>query len=101
MKSVTIEEARANLPELLKPQNGQEPLVITENSRPVGLLLRLPAGAEGPTEEPHVFIVEPLGYVVQWPEAKAPKPEFGSCQGMVTIVADDDEHLEDFREYME
>ena len=25
----------------------------------------------------------------------------GNCRGMITIVADDDEHLKDFAEYME
>ena len=29
-----------------------------------------------------------------------PQPRFGSCKGMLTIVTDDEDHLEDFTEYM-
>jgi antitoxin (DNA-binding transcriptional repressor) of toxin-antitoxin stability system len=29
-----------------------------------------------------------------------PRPGPGLCQGMISIVADDDEHLKDFAEYM-
>jgi hypothetical protein len=29
-----------------------------------------------------------------------PQPQFGSCKGMMTIVSDDDEHLEHFKVYM-
>jgi len=29
-----------------------------------------------------------------------PQPIFGNCQGMLTIVAEDDEHREDFHESM-
>lgn len=33
--------------------------------------------------------------------APAPKPQFGSCRGMLVIVSDDDEHLEHFKDYMQ
>jgi hypothetical protein len=29
-----------------------------------------------------------------------PQPQFGSCEGMLVIVSDDDEHLEHFKDYM-
>jgi antitoxin (DNA-binding transcriptional repressor) of toxin-antitoxin stability system len=29
-----------------------------------------------------------------------PRPIFGSCKGMLTIISDDDDHLADFAEYM-
>jgi len=32
--------------------------------------------------------------------AEKPRPLPGRCKGMLTIVAEDDEHLEDFKEYM-
>jgi predicted DNA-binding antitoxin AbrB/MazE fold protein len=35
---------------------------------------------------------------------EGPKPKTrkaGNCKGMLTIVADDDEHLKDFEDYME
>jgi antitoxin (DNA-binding transcriptional repressor) of toxin-antitoxin stability system len=40
-----------------------------------------------------------VAQLVPLPSAK-PQPVFGSCKGMLTIVAEDDEHLEDFKEYM-
>ena len=33
-------------------------------------------------------------------QAEKPRPVPGRCKGMLTIVAEDDEHLEDFKEYM-
>ena len=27
-------------------------------------------------------------------------PQFGNCRGMLTVIAEDDEHLKDFEEYM-
>jgi Protein of unknown function (DUF2281) len=41
----------------------------------------------------------PLAQVVPIRRTK-PRPQFGSCKGMLTIVSDDDEHLEHFKEYM-
>lgn len=32
--------------------------------------------------------------------ANKPQPQFGSCQGKLLILAEDDEHLADFREYL-
>lgn len=72
---ISLEEAKAKLPELiynLKP--GQE-LLITDNDRPVAKLI-------GQTSTP--------------PQRPSP----GLCKGMITIVADDEEHLEDFAEYL-
>lgn len=34
------------------------------------------------------------------PVATTPKPAPGLGKGWITIVADDDEHLDDFKEYM-
>ena len=76
MTTVTIEEAQAKLPELIEYLAGGKVVVITRNQQPVARLL-----AE------------------ETPKRKARKA--GNCKGMVTIVADDEEHLKDFREYME
>jgi antitoxin (DNA-binding transcriptional repressor) of toxin-antitoxin stability system len=40
-----------------------------------------------------------VAQLVPLPSAK-PQPVFGSCKGMLTIIAEDDEQLEDFQEYM-
>jgi prevent-host-death family protein len=74
MIQVTIEEAQAKLPELIEKAAPGESLVITRHDRPVAQLIALPMDT--------------------------PQPVFGSCRGMLTIVADDDEHLADFQEYM-
>jgi len=75
MATVTLEEAQANLPELIERLQPGEALLITRNEKPVARLL---------AEEP--------------PKRKPRQP--GNCKGMLTIVADDDEHLKDFAEYM-
>jgi antitoxin (DNA-binding transcriptional repressor) of toxin-antitoxin stability system len=76
MTTVTIEEAQAKLPELIDHLAKGEELVITRNQQPIARLL-----AEAK------------------PERKARKA--GSAKGMLTILAEDDEHLIDFAEYME
>ena len=34
------------------------------------------------------------------PAEPKPKPQFGRSKGMLTILAEDDEHLKDFADYM-
>jgi antitoxin (DNA-binding transcriptional repressor) of toxin-antitoxin stability system len=73
--TVTMEEAQASLPELVAHLGSGEELIITQNHKPVATLKR-----EGsPSRKPR---------------------KAGNCIGMIQIVADDDEHLKDFEEYM-
>lgn len=72
---VAIDEAQAKLREIIAGLRPDEEVVITENNHPIAKLV----GAGQPSPE---------------------RPGPGLCQGMIAIVADDDEHLEDFREYM-
>jgi prevent-host-death family protein len=74
MSTVTIEEAQAKLPELIDKLVLGEEVIITRNQQPVAQLIP--------------------------PPAAQPQPVFGSCKGMLTIVSEDEEHLEDFKEYM-
>jgi antitoxin (DNA-binding transcriptional repressor) of toxin-antitoxin stability system len=76
MTSVTLEEAQAKLPQLIEHLAAGEELVITRDQQPIARLL----AEEKPSREPR---------------------KAGNCKGMLTIVADDDEHLKDFEEYME
>jgi len=76
MPTVTLEEAQAHLPELIDRLQPGQSLLIIRNEKPVARLV---------AEEP--------------PKRKPREP--GNCKGMLTIVADDDEHLKDFAEYME
>jgi prevent-host-death family protein len=71
--TVTLEEAKAHLEELVEQLLPGDEIVITHENRPVARLV--------PTAE------------------DKPRPRFGSCKGMLTIVSDD-EHLEHFKEYM-
>lgn len=76
MPSVTVEEAQAKLPALIALLQPGEPLLITDNQKPVARLL----AEEKLNRHPR---------------------KAGNCKGMLVIVADDDEHLNDFAEYME
>ncbi|HEV3024668.1 MAG TPA: hypothetical protein VGX76_19465, partial [Pirellulales bacterium] len=61
--TISIEEAQARLPELIAKLAPGDELVITQGSRPVAELRPSPGGQ--------------------------PKPQFGRCKGMLTIVEDD------------
>ena len=72
--TVTLEEAKSQLGDLIAKVANGESVVITDDEKPIAQLV--PAAPS------------------------KPKPQFGSCRGMLTILAEDDEHLKDFEEYM-
>jgi antitoxin (DNA-binding transcriptional repressor) of toxin-antitoxin stability system len=73
---ITVEEAQAHLKELISKLAPGEEIVITDDNSPVAKL-------------------------VGQPSPKSPlRPPPGLGKGMITIVADDDDHLKDFAEYM-
>lgn len=73
--TITIEEAQAHLPELVARLTPGEKIIITANEQPVATLTGQSTGA---------------------PQPRQP----GSAKGKLFILADDKEHLEDFKEYM-
>jgi antitoxin (DNA-binding transcriptional repressor) of toxin-antitoxin stability system len=74
-ESVTIDEAQAHLKELIHRLAPGDEIIITENQKQVAKLT---------TES-----------------AKKRLPRIaGNCIDMIEIVTDDDQHLEDFKEYM-
>jgi antitoxin (DNA-binding transcriptional repressor) of toxin-antitoxin stability system len=75
MTTITIEDAQAKLPELIGGLAKGEELVITQGQHVVA---RIVGERSGPRQR-----LEP-----------------GFAKGMLTIVADDDDHLKDFAEYM-
>ena len=75
MPTVTIKEAEAKLSELIHQLKPGEEVVITENDQPVAKL------------------------VGEAPSARKPRQR-GSAKGKLIVHAEDDEHLEDFKEYM-
>ncbi len=72
MTTISIAEAQARLPELIGGLAGGQELVITEGERVVARLVG-----------------------ERWE-----RPGPGLASGIFSIVAEDDEHLEDFAEYM-
>ena len=74
MTTVSLAEAQADLPALLEKVAAGQEFVITRDDTPLALM--------APIRKPK------------------PQPQFGSCKGMLTVVSDDDEHLEHFKEYM-
>lgn len=74
MATITIQEAQAKLPDLIHNLKPGDELVITENSQPVAVL----------TASPQAQL----------------RPLPGRGKGMLTILVEDDEHLEDFKDYM-
>lgn len=75
MAMVTIQEAQAQLPDLIHKLAPGDEVVITENDQPVAKLI-------------------PQGLPACNPRQR------GSAKGKLLIHAEDDEHLEDFKEYM-
>ena len=76
MRTVTLEEAQARLPEIIDDLGSGEELLITRNEQPVAKLVGQ-----------------------QRPIRKSRRP--GSAKGKLVILAEDDEHLKDFKDYME
>ena len=74
MSTVTLEEAQAHLAELIACLPAQQPIVITQNDKPIAQLVA--------------------------PPADKPQPVFGRCRGMLIVNSEDDDHLKDFAEYM-
>lgn len=75
LPTISIEEAQATLPEIISKLGPGEEVVITKDDQPVAKLVSQPKAARQPRRP-------------------------GSAKGMLTIVTEDEEHLEDFKEYM-
>jgi len=79
LTSVTVEEAQANLKEIIHQLSPGEEVVITENQQPVAKLV---------SEQPS--------------KAKRLRPGPGVCKGEILYMAPDfDAPLDDMKEYME
>jgi antitoxin (DNA-binding transcriptional repressor) of toxin-antitoxin stability system len=72
MSTITIEEAQARLPQLLAQLSPGQEIQILDRGQPIARLIR----ADVPPRHP------------------------GSAIGQIVILAEDDEHLRDFQEYM-
>ncbi len=72
--TITLEEAKIQLGDLIAKVAAGESVVITDHEKPVAQLVP--------------------------PVPDKLRPQYGRCKGMLTILAEDDEHLKDFEEYM-
>lgn len=72
--TVDLEQARAQLADLVEQAKHGEEVILTEGGEPVAKII-------------------PISRV-------KPQRQFGSAKGLITIAEDFDEPLEDFREYM-
>ena len=73
--TITLDEAQAKLNDLVHQLAPGDEIIITENQQAVAKLTSEPAKERLPRKA-------------------------GNCIGMIEIIADDDEHLEGFKEYM-
>jgi antitoxin (DNA-binding transcriptional repressor) of toxin-antitoxin stability system len=73
MMSISLQEAETRLSEVVHNLKPGDVVTITENNQPVAQLTASTA---------------------------KPRPVLGRCQGMLTILSEDDEHLNDFKDYM-
>lgn len=72
--TISVEEAQAKLVEIIGELTPGDEVTLTKESRPVAQLRPVVNGK--------------------------PQPRFGSCRGMLTVIAEDEDHLNDFKEYM-
>jgi prevent-host-death family protein len=76
ISTMTIEEAQAKLSEVIDKLAPGEEVIITRNEQPVAKLV----GQQRPIRKPR-------------------RP--GSAKGKLVMLAEDDEHLQGFKDYME
>ncbi len=100
MTTITLDQAQLHLREIIERQTADSELVITQDSRPLARLI--PAAAP---ELPQPVFVRGRGKVIVVSEvgkqhALVSRPEPGLCKGMITVISEDDDHLQDFKEYM-
>jgi len=69
-----VEQAEGHLTEIIDKLAPGEEIVLTRNDKPVAKLIRT--------------------------SGEKPRPLPGRGKGMLTILAEDDDHLKDFAEYM-
>lgn len=75
MHKINLDDAKTQLPDLIKEVIGGDEVVITKDDEPV------------------VKIV-PVTQI-------QPQPKFGSAKGLINMTDDFDDFLEDFRDYIE
>jgi hypothetical protein len=115
MKTIPVEQLDERLTRALELQDEHEAIGLTNDAGTVAWVVRVPKAlqdseadvvvAEGPAgrvlvvvQAKHALRQKPAGASAS---ASAHAPVFGAGRGTLTIVAEDDEHLKDFAEFME
>lgn len=73
--TLDLDEAQVRLKDIVNQLHADEEVVITKNNRPIARLIGEPTACRQPRQP-------------------------GNCQGLITLLVEDDEHLEDFKDYM-
>lgn len=71
---ITVEDAQVRLKEIIHQLAPGDEIILTENQQPIAKLTSQPAASR--------------------------RREPGRCKGMMTIIVEDDEHLDIFKDYM-
>jgi antitoxin (DNA-binding transcriptional repressor) of toxin-antitoxin stability system len=97
MQQVNIEEAKAQLPDLIEAALNGDEVVIAKDEKPAVKLVPV----SQPKRRPRFGSAK--GRIATSDEFDANKPHrrAGSAKGLITISEDFDEPLEEFKEYME
>lgn len=111
MKTIGIEEFGKRFGQVLNRQQEEVPILLTEGAHPRAVIVRLPEGTEESDVDATYCLETPTGMLRVIFEAKSLGPAsdetragervFGRCRNMLTIVAEDAEHLKDFEDYMQ
>ena len=110
MKTIPVEQLDARLTKAIEQQDQHEAIGLTKDAGTVAWLVRVPPelrdaeadavliteGADG-----HVFVVVQAKHVKGSMAGMKRAAVFGAGRGTLTVLNEDDEHLKDFREYME
>jgi hypothetical protein len=111
MKTIPVEQLEHRLSEALKQQDEHEAIGLTTSAGTVALVVKVPESLKhldadlvvvrAASEGQVLFVVETKGTDEKRPAEAGNVPAVGAGRGTLTILKEDDEHLKDFREYME
>ena len=73
--TLDLDEAQVRLKEIVNQLHADDEVVITKDNRPIARLIGEPTVRRQPRQP-------------------------GNCQGLITLLVEDDEHLQDFQDYM-
>jgi antitoxin (DNA-binding transcriptional repressor) of toxin-antitoxin stability system len=101
MSTITLQEARTMLPDLLHHLMPGDEVRIIEDGRIVGRLLPGESSPVKPTRALGSTIAASVAHTAPHSEtASRLRPPPGLGKGYITLVSNDDDHLADFADYM-